>query len=152
VHHHTIQINQPTRCNNFSIYYLTFMYNTSCLGRPYAHYQELNNFSSNLWFYRWSVVVAVLQHYNVYMTSKYFFLKLVLVVNTGSKNYHKTFSQTSRIGGTSALKSQIFNHTESSCSNFRKMNLSSGYSVCCHYFMETAEFFDRTKLWRSHLT
>ena len=25
-----------------------------------AHHQELNNCSSSLWFYRWSVVVAVL--------------------------------------------------------------------------------------------
>ena len=30
------------------------------MGRPYAHHQELNNCSSSLWFYRWSVVVAVL--------------------------------------------------------------------------------------------
>jgi len=29
-------------------------------GRPRAHHQELNNCGSNLWFYRWSVVVAVL--------------------------------------------------------------------------------------------
>ena len=28
-------------------------------GRPHAHHQELNNCSSSLWFYRWSVVVAV---------------------------------------------------------------------------------------------
>ena len=36
------------------------MYSSTCLGRPYAHHQELNNCSSSLWFYRWSVVVAVL--------------------------------------------------------------------------------------------
>ena len=29
-------------------------------GRPHAHRQELNNCSSSLWFYRRSVVVAVL--------------------------------------------------------------------------------------------
>ena len=40
-------------------YYLTFMYSSTCFGRPHAHHQELNNCSSNLWFYRWSVVVAV---------------------------------------------------------------------------------------------
>jgi hypothetical protein len=60
VHHHTIQINQPTRCNNFSVYYLTFMYISTCFGRPHAHPQELNNCSSSLWFYFWSVVIAVL--------------------------------------------------------------------------------------------
>jgi len=40
-------------------YYLTFMYGSTCFGRPHAHHQELNNCSSSLWFYRWSVVVAV---------------------------------------------------------------------------------------------
>jgi hypothetical protein len=42
------------------VYYLTFMYSSTCFVRPYAYHQELNNCSSSLWFYRWSVVVAVL--------------------------------------------------------------------------------------------
>jgi len=58
VHHHTIQINQPTRCNNFWVYYLTFIYTSTCFGRPHAHYQELNNCSNSLWFYLRSVVIA----------------------------------------------------------------------------------------------
>jgi len=33
---------------------------SSCFGHPHAHHQELNNYSSSLWFYRWSVVVAML--------------------------------------------------------------------------------------------
>jgi hypothetical protein len=41
------------------VYYLTFMYGSTCFGRPHAHHQELNSCSSSLWFYRWSVVVAV---------------------------------------------------------------------------------------------
>jgi hypothetical protein len=36
------------------------MYSSTCFGRPHAHHQELNNCSRSLWFYRWSVVVAVL--------------------------------------------------------------------------------------------
>jgi hypothetical protein len=36
------------------------MCSSTCFGRPHAHHQELNNCSSSLWFYRWSVVVAVL--------------------------------------------------------------------------------------------
>jgi hypothetical protein len=36
------------------------MYGSTYFGRPHAHHQELNNCSSSLWFYRWSVVVAVL--------------------------------------------------------------------------------------------
>jgi len=35
------------------------MYSSTCFGRPHAHHQELNNCSSTLWFYCWSVVVAV---------------------------------------------------------------------------------------------
>jgi hypothetical protein len=30
------------------------------MGHLHAHHQELNNCSSSLWFYRWSVVVTVL--------------------------------------------------------------------------------------------
>jgi len=58
VHHHTFQINQATRCNNFSSLLLD-VYCPMCFGRSYAHHQELNC-SSSLWFYRWCVVVAVL--------------------------------------------------------------------------------------------
>jgi len=36
------------------------MYSSTRFGRPHAHHQELNNCSSSLWFYRCSVVVAVL--------------------------------------------------------------------------------------------
>jgi hypothetical protein len=36
------------------------MYSSTCFWRPHAHHQELSNCSSSLWFYCWSVVVAVL--------------------------------------------------------------------------------------------
>ena len=39
---------------------LTFIYGSTCFGRSPAHHQELNNCNSSLWFYRWSMVVAVL--------------------------------------------------------------------------------------------
>jgi hypothetical protein len=42
------------------VYYLTFMYSSTCFWRPHVNHQEPNNCSSSLWFYRWSVVVAVL--------------------------------------------------------------------------------------------
>ena len=58
VHHHTIQINHQIDEKNSQVYYLTFIYSSTCFGRPHAHHQELNNCSSSLWFYRWSVVVA----------------------------------------------------------------------------------------------
>ena len=44
----------------FKFYYLTFMYSSTCFGHPHTHHQELNNCSSSLWFYRWSMVIAVL--------------------------------------------------------------------------------------------
>ena len=42
------------------VYYLTFIYSSTCFGRPHSHHQELNNCSSSLWFYARSVVIAVL--------------------------------------------------------------------------------------------
>jgi hypothetical protein len=36
------------------------MYSSTCFGRLHACHQELNNCSSSLWFYGWSVVIAVL--------------------------------------------------------------------------------------------
>jgi len=60
VHHHTIQIHQPTRCNNLSGLLLDIVYSSTCFRRPHAHPQELNNCSSSLWFNRWSMMIAVL--------------------------------------------------------------------------------------------
>ena len=42
------------------VYHLMFVYVSTCFGRLQDHHQELNNCSSSLWFYRWSVVVSVL--------------------------------------------------------------------------------------------
>jgi len=39
---------------------LTFIYGSTCFGHPHAHHQGLNNCSSSLWFYLWSVVVTEL--------------------------------------------------------------------------------------------
>ena len=38
---------------------LTFIYSSTCFGRPHAHHQELNNCSSSLWFYLRIVVIIV---------------------------------------------------------------------------------------------
>jgi hypothetical protein len=51
VHHHTIQINHQLDAKISPVYYLTFIYRSTCFGRPHAHHQELNNCSSSLWFY-----------------------------------------------------------------------------------------------------
>ena len=39
---------------------LTFIYSSTCFARPHAHHQELNIYSSSLWFYLRIVVIAVL--------------------------------------------------------------------------------------------
>jgi hypothetical protein len=39
---------------------LTFIYSSTCFGRPHAYHQEHNNCSSSLWFYLRIVVIAVL--------------------------------------------------------------------------------------------
>jgi hypothetical protein len=41
VHHHTIQINQPLDAAISPVYYLTFIYSSTCFGHPHAHHQEL---------------------------------------------------------------------------------------------------------------
>ena len=52
-------INQPDAATS-QVYYLSFKYSSTCFGRPHAHHQELCNCISSLWFYRWSLVIAVL--------------------------------------------------------------------------------------------
>jgi len=44
----------------FSLFILTFIYSSTCFGRFPGHHQELNNCSSNLWFYLRIVVTVVL--------------------------------------------------------------------------------------------
>jgi hypothetical protein len=39
---------------------LTFIYSSTCFGLPHAHHQELNIYSSSLWFYLPIVAIAVL--------------------------------------------------------------------------------------------
>jgi hypothetical protein len=58
---HLIHSNKSTNQMQVSqVYCLSFKYSSTCFGRPHANHRELNNCSSSLWFYRWSVVVAVL--------------------------------------------------------------------------------------------
>ena len=45
---------------NFSSLLLEVYVQLNMFGRPHAHHQKFNDCSSSLWFYRWSVVVAVL--------------------------------------------------------------------------------------------
>ena len=56
----SIQINLQLDATISQIYYLAFIYSSTCFERPHAHHQELNNCSSSLWFCLRSVVIAVL--------------------------------------------------------------------------------------------
>ena len=45
-----IQINHQLDATISPVFYLTFIYSSTCFGRPHAHRQKLNNCSSSLWF------------------------------------------------------------------------------------------------------
>jgi hypothetical protein len=60
MHHHTFQKINQLDATTSQVYYLTFMYSSTCFGHPHAHHQKLNNCSSSLWFYHWCMVIAVL--------------------------------------------------------------------------------------------
>ena len=55
VHHHTIQINQPTRCNNFTSLLLDVYVWLNLFRAPPRPSSGAYNCISSLWFYRWSV-------------------------------------------------------------------------------------------------
>ena len=42
------------------VYFLTFIYSSTCFGRFPAHHQELNDCSGSLWFYLRIVVTVAL--------------------------------------------------------------------------------------------
>ena len=46
-----IQIDHQPDATISPVYYLTFIYSSTCFGRSPAHHQELNDCSSSLWFY-----------------------------------------------------------------------------------------------------
>jgi len=60
VHHHTIQRNQPTRCNSFASLLLDVYVSLNMFQAASRPSSGAYNCTSSLWFYRWSVVVAVL--------------------------------------------------------------------------------------------
>jgi hypothetical protein len=60
VHHHTIQINQPTRCNNFTSLLLDIYVWLNMFWPSLCPLSGAYNCTRSLWFYRWSVVVGAL--------------------------------------------------------------------------------------------
>jgi len=54
VHHHTMQINQPTRCNNFTSFLLDVYLRLNMFRAPQRPSSADYNCISSLWFYRWS--------------------------------------------------------------------------------------------------
>ena len=55
-----VQINHQTDATIFYFIILTFIYSSTCFGRFPVHHQEVNDCSSNLWFYVRIVVINVL--------------------------------------------------------------------------------------------
>jgi len=60
VHHHMIQINQPTRCNSFTSLLLDVYVSLNMFWVLPCPSSGAYNCISSLWFCRWSVVVAAL--------------------------------------------------------------------------------------------
>jgi hypothetical protein len=56
----TLQINHQPDATIFQFIILTFIYSSTCFRRFPAHHQQLNEFSSSLWFYLRVVVTIVL--------------------------------------------------------------------------------------------
>jgi len=46
----SIQINHQPDAIISPVFYLMFIYSSTCFGRPHVHHQEFNNCSSSLWF------------------------------------------------------------------------------------------------------
>ena len=53
VHHHTIQINQPTRCNSFTSLFLDVYVWLNMFRAPLRPSSGVYNCTRSLWFYRW---------------------------------------------------------------------------------------------------
>jgi hypothetical protein len=60
VHHHTIQTNQPTRCNSFTSLLFDVYVWLNMFRAPLRPLSEAYNCTRSLWFYRWSVAVGTL--------------------------------------------------------------------------------------------
>jgi hypothetical protein len=60
VHHHTIQIHQPTRCNGFTILLLDVYVWLNMFRAPLRPSSGAYSCTRSLWFYRWSVAVGAL--------------------------------------------------------------------------------------------
>ena len=58
VHHHTIQINQPTRWNSFTSLLLDVYVWLNMFRAPIHPSSGAYNRTSNLWFYRWKMAVG----------------------------------------------------------------------------------------------
>ena len=60
VHHHTIHINEPTRCNSYISLLLDVYVRLSMFRAPLRPSSGAYNCTRSLWFYHWSVAVGAL--------------------------------------------------------------------------------------------
>jgi hypothetical protein len=69
MHHHTIQINQPTRCNSFTSLLLDVYVWFNMFQAPFRPSSGAYNYTRSLWFYcwrggSWSIVGHSLPHHD----------------------------------------------------------------------------------------
>jgi hypothetical protein len=60
VRHHTLQINQPTRCNSFTSLLLDIYVQLNMFQLPPHPSSGAYNYTRSLWFYHWRVAVGAL--------------------------------------------------------------------------------------------
>ena len=71
VHHHTVQINQPIRCNSFTSLLLDVYVWLNMFRAPLRPSSGAYNCTRSLWFYRWSVVGRGLQDHDQQRSSRF---------------------------------------------------------------------------------
>jgi hypothetical protein len=64
MHHHTIQINQPTRCDSFTSLLLDVDVSLNMFRAPPRPSSAAYNYINSLWFYRLSAVVAASRYHH----------------------------------------------------------------------------------------
>ena len=79
MHHHTIQINQTTRCNSFRSLLFDVCVWLNMFRAPLRPLSGAYNCTRSLWFYRWSVAVAHHQELNNCSSSLWFYLRSVVI-------------------------------------------------------------------------
>jgi hypothetical protein len=89
VHHHTIQINQPTRCSSFTSLLPGVYVWLNMFRAPLRPSSGAYNCTRSLWFYRWSVAVGafLVVVWQVMRKRSFFLFVLVFILGATPQIY-----------------------------------------------------------------